>query len=164
MKKKNLAFAILAVAILSTTLLVYFVNQNEQNQRQTEIKKLVEDAVTLIENNGENAFTELRQEGTTWFHDDTYVFVWMTNGIRIVYPPDPSGEGQNMSTLIDPTGKEIGKQFIEIALNEDGEGWIDYKWPKPGETQPSDKQTYIKKATYDEQTYLVGSGYYLDPN
>ena len=90
------------------------------------------------------------------------MFVWKADGIRVVYPPDIYGEGENMSTLIDSTGKEIGKLFIEIALSEDGEGWIDYKWPKPGETEPSNKQTYIKLATFDENTFLVGSGFYLD--
>ena len=137
-------------------------NQTEQNNRKETIKELVEDAAILIADKGEDAFLELRQEGTKWFHNDTYVFVWLTNGIRVVYPPDPSGEGKNMSILMDSTGKEIGRLFIEIALSEDGEGWIDYKWPKPGETEPSDKKTYIKGITHDAQTFLVGSGFYLD--
>jgi signal transduction histidine kinase len=101
-------------------------------------------------------------EGSKWFHGDTYVFVWMTNGIRVVYPPDPSGEGKNMSTLIDATGKAIGRLFIEIALSEEGENWIDYRWPKPGETEISSKQTYIKGVATGEQAFLVGSGFYVD--
>ncbi|UCC57950.1 MAG: cache domain-containing protein [Candidatus Bathyarchaeum sp.] len=164
MEKNFLVFTILMVIILSAFLTIGYVNQTEQNHRKETIKELVEDAATLIEDKGEDAFPELRQEGTKWFHNDTYVFVWMINGIRVVYPPDLSGEGKNMSTLMDTTGKEIGRLFIEIALSEDGEGWIDYKWPKPGETKPSDKQTYIKRATYGEQTFIVGSGFYLETN
>ena len=139
-------------------------NLNNLNYRNETIKELVEEAATLIEDKGEYAFPELRQEGTKWFHDDTYVFVWKTDGIRVVYPPDLNGEGENMSALMDATGKEIGRLFIEIALSEEGKGWIDYKWPKPGETEPSNKQTYIKGVTHDEHTFLVGSGFYLDPN
>ena len=164
MGKKHLVFTILIVVILSAFLIISYVNQTEQNARNEIIKELVEEAATLIENKGEAAFPELRQEGTKWFHNDTYVFVWMINGIRVVYPPDLSGEGKNMSTLMDTTGKEIGRLFIEIALSEDGEGWIDYKWPKPGETEPSNKKTYIKRATHGEQTFLVGSGFYLETN
>ena len=146
------------VAILVT----FYVNQTDQNHINETTKELVEDAVRIIEEQGETAFPELRDEENKWFNNDTYVFVWKTDGIRVVYPPDIDGEGENMSTLIDSTGKEIGRLFIEIALSEDGEGWIDYKWPKPGETEPSNKQTYIKLATFDENTFLVGSGFYLD--
>jgi signal transduction histidine kinase len=115
----------------------------------TRIKELVEEAVIFIEDEGEDAFPELRRKGTKWFYNNTYVFVWLTNGIRVVYPPDIRGEGKNISILADTTGKEIGRLFIEIALNEDSEGWVSYKWPKPGETELSDKQTYIKRAIYD---------------
>ena len=136
-------------------------NQTDINNKT---KKLVEEAVILIEEKGEAAFPEFREKETKWFNNDTYVFVWRTNGIRVVYPPDLEGEGQNMSTLIDATGKEIGRQFIEIALSEDGEGWIDYKWPKPGEIEPSNKKAFLKLVIYDENAFLVGSGFYLEAN
>jgi signal transduction histidine kinase len=160
LKKKYLVFPILIV-MLSAILIMGYVDQTEQTYRKETIKELVLDASDLIEDKGEDAFSEFRQEGTRWFHDDTYVFVWLTDGVRVVYPPDPSGEGKNMSTLLDVTGKAIGRLFIEIALSEEGEGWIDYRWPKLGETEPSSKQTYIKGVTVDEQTFLVGSGFYL---
>ena len=148
--------------MLSAFLIIGYVDQTEQTHRKETIKGLVLEASDLTEDKGEDAFSEFRQEGTKWFHDDTYVFVWLTDGIRVVYPPDPSGEGKNMSTLLDVTGKAIGRLFIEIALSEEGEGWIDYSWPKPGDTEPSSKQTYIKGVTVDEQTLLVGSGFYVD--
>ena len=148
--------------MLSAFLIIGYVDQTEQTHRKETIKGLVLEASDLTEDKGEDAFSEFRQEGTKWFHDDTYVFVWLTDGIRVVYPPDPSGEGKNMSTLLDVTGKAIGRLFIEIALSEEGEGWIDYSWPKPGETEPSSKQTYIKGVAIDEQTFLVGSGFYVD--
>ena len=164
MERKYLVFVILIIILLSTLSVIYYVTENEQNLRKESIRELVEDAVGLIADKGEDAFPELRQEETKWFYNDTYVFVWMTNGIRVVYPPDPDGEGQNMTTLIDTTGKRIGELFLEIALSEDGEGWIEYKWPKPGETEPSNKQAYIKKATHSDQSYIVGSGFYMDTN
>jgi signal transduction histidine kinase len=163
LKKKYLVFPILIV-MLSAILIIGYVDQTEQTHKKETIKELVLEASDLIEDKGEDAFSEFRQEGTKWFHDDTYVFVWLTDGVRVVYPPDPSGEGKNMSTLLDVTGKAIGRLFIEIALSEEGEGWIDYRWPKPGDTEPSSKQTYIKGVTLDEQTFLVGSGFYVDTN
>ena len=126
------------------------------------VESLVNEAVGLVEEKGEESFPELREEDSKWYHDDYYIFVWRTDGIRVVYPPDPSGEGKDMSGLEDINGKPIGKLFIDIATSERGEGLIDYEWPKPGETEPSRKQTFIKRAEFGDIKYLVGSGYYLD--
>ena len=161
MKKKHLVLPILLLA-LSSVLVVGYINQAVQANKKEEVKTLVLDAATLIEDKGESAFSEFREQGTKWFHDDTYVFVWMINGIRVVYPPDPTGEGQNVSSLLDVTGKAIGKLFINIASSEAGEGWIDYIWPKPAETEPSVKSTYIKGVATGGQEFLVGSGFYAD--
>ena len=43
-----------------------------------------------------------------------------------------------------------GKLIIRetISMLEDKEtGWIDYVWPKPGETEPAAKTAYIRKVT-----------------
>lgn len=119
-------------------------------------------AIELMEEKGEQAFPELREADSEWFHDDSYIFIWKTDGMRVVYPPDPSGEGQNMRELVDFNDKPIGQIYIDIALSEEGEGWVDYYWPKPGETEPSMKHTFIKRASIGNETYLVGSGYYVD--
>ena len=148
------------VVVLSVFLVVaagFFYQGQSENEQKTELVTMVDQAVQLIEGNGENAFPELRS--ASWVHNDSYVFVWRLDGIRVVYPPDPSGEGKNMTGLVDSAGKPIGKLFIQTA--EKGSGWVDYMWPKPGETVPSLKITYIKKAQYQNQTYLVGSGVYI---
>ncbi|UGV41788.1 cache domain-containing protein [Methanococcoides orientis] len=119
-------------------------------------------AIDLIGEMGELAFPELRESNSEWFHDDFYIFVWKTDGMRVVYPPDLSGEGQDMSELVDFNDKSIGQIYIDIALSEEGEGWVDYYWPKPGETEPLMKHTFIKRASIGNETYLVGSGFYVD--
>lgn len=119
-------------------------------------------AVELIEEEGEQAFPQFRVKNSQWFHDDFYIFVWRTDGIRVVYPPDVSGEGQDVSNLEDFNGKPIGQMFINMTQGEEGEGWINYYWPRPGETEPSKKYTFIKGASFDNQTYIVGSGFYLE--
>jgi methyl-accepting chemotaxis protein len=134
-----------------------FYQQQVEDKQKAEVVSLVDQAVQLIEEQGEAAFPELRS--SEWVHNDSYVFVWKLNGIRVVYPPDPSGEGKNMTDLVDYEGKPIGKLFIQTA--ENGSGWVEYMWPKPGETTPSLKLTYIKRAQYQDQTYLVGSGVYI---
>jgi mannose-6-phosphate isomerase-like protein (cupin superfamily) len=122
----------------------------------------VREAASLVEEKGEESFPEFRKKDSKWFYDDFYIFVWNVNGTRVVYPPDLKGEGQDVSELTDFNGKPIGKLFIEIALSESGEGWASYEWPKSGETEPSTKYGFIKRATFGGETYLVGSGFYVE--
>ncbi len=125
----------------------------------------VREAANLVEEKGEESFPEFRENGSKWFYDNFYIFVWKLNGtraVRVVYPPDPGGEGQDVSNLTDFNGKNIGKLFIETALSESGEGWVSYEWPKLNETEPSTKYGFIKRAAFGGETYLVGSGFYVD--
>jgi signal transduction histidine kinase len=139
----------------------------EELSRRDYVETLVNEAVNLIEEKGEVSFPEFRQKGSKWFHDDYYIWVWRTDGIRVVYPPDTSGEGDDMSDLEDYNGKPIGEMLIDIAKSEEGEGWIEYSWPKPAdeggfESEPSKKYAFVKKAEFGDQTYVVGSGSYVD--
>ena len=130
-----------------------------ENQQTKDVVQLVYDAVNEIELKGVDAFAQFRVEGSRWFIGDIYVFVWGMDGMRYVYPPDPTGEGKNMSDLKDINDKPIGKEFIDTAKK--GEGWVFYMWTKPGEKEPERKTTFIKKAVdHDGMEYLVGCGLY----
>ncbi|WP_342305731.1 cache domain-containing protein [Methanolobus sp. ZRKC5] len=136
--------------------------QNELLAQKDYTISQVNAAIELIDEKGELAFPEFRGNDSKWFHNESYIFVWKADGLRVVYPPEVNREGEDMSELQDFNAKPIGRIFIETALSEEGEGWINYEWPKPGETEPSTKSTFIKKVSIDNQTYLVGSGFYVD--
>jgi len=146
---------IFLMVLVAVTGVLY--QQQVEDKQKAELVSLVDQAVQLIAEQGEAAFPELRS--SQWVHNDSYVFVWRLDGIRVVYPPDPSGEGKNMTSLVDYEGKPIGELFIQTA--EKGSGWVEYMWPKPGKKAPSLKITYIKRAQYQDQIYLVGSGVYV---
>ncbi len=115
-------------------------------------------AKTEIERDGINAFHAFRSDNK-WIEDDKYIFVWNMEGIRFVYPPDPAGEGKLMLNLKDSEDKPIGMEFIQIA--QQGGGWVHYKWPKLGDTEPEWKSTYILPVTTPSGSkFLVGSGVY----
>jgi signal transduction histidine kinase len=154
MSKTTILIVLLMILLVAAA---FFNEQRLENQKKEEVKNLVDNAALLIQEKGESAFPELRS--SSWQPDDLYVFVWRLDGIRVVYPPDVSGEGKNMTDLKDAQGKPIGKLFIQTA--ENGSGWVEYYWPKPGETQASQKITYIKRVHYGNQTYLVGAGFYI---
>jgi len=126
--------------------------------KNIEIVYYVNKAVELVDEKGNASFNEFYTG--KWYQGDKYIFIWQLDGIRVVYPPDPKAVGQNMADLEDYDGKSIGKLFIEAAKK--GKGGVEYRWLKPGETRLSTKLTYIKRAQYQDKTYLVDSGVYLN--
>ncbi len=126
--------------------------------KNLEIVSYVNKATLLVQKKGNSSFNEFYK--TEWYSGDKYIFIWQMDGIRVVYPPDPNAINQNMTNLTDFDGKPIGKLFIETAQN--GQGWVEYRWPKPNSKSPSIKLTYIKRAQYLDKEYLVGSGVYVN--
>jgi methyl-accepting chemotaxis protein len=43
-----------------------------------------------------------------------------------------------------------------------GAGWVDYMFPKPGQTQPSHKWSYVKRFKADGMSGLIGAGFFED--
>ena len=40
--------------------------------------------------------------------------------------------------------------------------WVDYYWYKPGENTLTRKQAYVRKAQSGQDTYIIGSGLYME--
>lgn len=152
---KTLIFGVILMIIIASVAVIS--EQQRIKSQKEEITALVDRAVVQIETRGETAFPEF--SNSNWYYDDIYVFIWRMDGVRVVYPPDPGDVGNNMSDLKDVNGKLIGQLFLQTA--ENGGGWVEYQWPKPGTKVPNTKITYIKPAKYQNQTYLVGSGIYI---
>ncbi|AFV22974.1 hypothetical protein Mpsy_0765 [Methanolobus psychrophilus R15] len=123
---------------------------------------LVNEAVELMNEKGELAFDEFREKDSKWYHNSTYLSIWTTEGIRVAYAPNVSSEGESVIGLKDYNGDALDELFIGTALSEEGEGWISYRWPKPGETSPTLKHTFVKRALIGDQTYVVTCGFYVD--
>jgi methyl-accepting chemotaxis protein len=77
----------------------------------------------------------------------------------LMHPIKPEMNGKDLSEDKDTTGK---KMFVEMAAvaKEKGEGEVEYMWPKPGETKPVDKISYVK--LYKPWGWVIGSGLYID--
>jgi len=55
--------------------------------------------------------------------------------------------------------KNLFQAFVEVGKNQ-GEGFIDYFWPRPGETTPVPKMSYVK--LFPEWDWIIGTGVYVD--
>jgi cytochrome c len=120
---------------------------------------LVNKAAALIEQKGKAAFSEFRVNGSEWFHGDTYLFVYDLQSNVLLNPAFPAREGTKVSGQKDANGKLFHDEIIRVAETK-GSGWVDYMFPKPGQTQPSQKWAYVKAVKIDGVPGLVASGFY----
>jgi mannose-6-phosphate isomerase-like protein (cupin superfamily) len=126
------------------------------------VEKKVQATARLIETQGEELFPKFREKGSAWYQDDFCIFIWTIDGTQIVCPSDTSNEGKDMKGLVAADENPIGEIFIETALSEKGEGWIEYKLQKSGSSELSTKCTFVKRASFGEQSYIVGVDLDLD--
>ncbi len=125
------------------------------------IEDVVNRAAALIAQQGKEAFGQLRDKTGPFVFMDTYVFVDTLDGTELVNPAQPSLEGQNLMDLKDLKGKQVARECIAAAMKE-GSAWVGYYWYKPGHNTPARKHTYVRKVQSGEDTYIVGSGVYLE--
>lgn len=122
------------------------------------IEALVNKAAALVDEKGTAAFTEFRQRGSEWWSGDVYVFAYAPDGTVILNPAFPAREGRAYHGEMDKKGKAFHDELLKTARTK-GSGWVDYWLPKPGQTEPSHKWSYVK-AVRAEGVLLVGAGFY----
>ena len=128
-------------------------------EQTRKVKALVDKAAALIDRRGQAAFAEFRKKGSEWFHGKTYLFVYDMDANVLLNPAFPAREGTNPAGEKDANGKLFHHAIIQVAKTK-GSGWVDYMFPKPGQTEPSQKWTYVKKVVMDGVPSLVASGFY----
>jgi signal transduction histidine kinase len=77
----------------------------------------------------------------------------------LLNPAFPAREDTVVTGQKDVNGKLFHDAMIWTAATK-GSGWVDYMFPKPGQSQPSRKWTYVKAVKIDGVAGLVGSGFY----
>jgi methyl-accepting chemotaxis protein len=156
----NALFVGLALTTFVATASPVFSQQGPPpSERAKQVKALVTKAATLIDSKGKAAFEDFRKKDSEWFHGDTYLFVYDMNANVLLNPAFPKREGTNVSGQKDAKGKLFHNEIIKTAETK-GSGWVDYMFPKPGQADPSQKWTFVKKVTIDGAQGLVASGFY----
>ena len=123
------------------------------------IEALVNKAAALVESQGKSAFTEFRVRNSEWWSGNTYLFAYDQNLNVLLNPAFPQREGTNPRGEKDSSGKAFHDEFLKVAQTK-GAGWVDYMFPKPGQTQPSQKWSYVKAVTIDGTPAIIGAGFY----
>jgi len=171
----------IGVLVLSISISIYAINKNSGHLLELNsdiiftdydknIKNQVENIVSLVDsirkyqlaNNlsdeqGKKLAREfirsIRYDGTNYFWIDDF------EGINILLPPSPAGEGKSRINLKDVKGKEMIKELIAKGREPQG-GYTDYWFPRPGEKEASRKRGYTK--SFDPYKWIIGTGNYVD--
>ncbi len=120
----------------------------------------VTNAVGEIDSLGKGAFGRFHDPKGPFRFKDAYIFVIDMDGVDLVNPGFPSLEGRNIIDVKDSQGKKLIREMLTVAQTT-GSGWVDYMWPKPGDSVSTQKSAYVKKARLGNQWVLVGCGVYL---
>ena len=118
-------------------------------------------AVSEIERCGRAALAALYDPTGPYLAKDAYIWVNDLNGVELANPPFRSLEGRSLLDMQDANGKYVYREMIQLIRTR-GDGWVDYVWPKPGDSVPSQKSAYVHGARLGDQVVVVGCGVYLE--
>jgi methyl-accepting chemotaxis protein len=88
-----------------------------------------------------------------------YFWINDMNPVMIMHPYKPQLNGKDLSQSKDPNGKKLFVEMVETC-RENGEGFVNYYWPKYGADKPQPKISYVK--LFKKWNWIIGTGMYVD--
>lgn len=161
---------IILIFVASMAYLIPTISNNLTSQVQNKLKNLVETANSVVneyyamstegtltveeaQNEAKEALRFLRYEGSEYF----YIIDYEPN--MIMHPNSTELEGTNVADNQDPNGKKLFTEMANVVKSQ-GEGIVEYMWPKAGETESTPKMTYVKG--FEPWQWIIGTGIYID--
>ncbi len=96
---------------------------------------------------------------STRYGSSGYFWINDTDSVIVVHPINKALNGKDMYDYKDKGGKQIFKEFADVAKSN-GEGFVDYVWPKPGFEAPQLKVSFVK--LFKQFNWVIGTGEYVD--
>jgi signal transduction histidine kinase len=154
MNRRIITFALASFALLSGA--VFAIAQGSGTA--AEAKAMFDRAIAALKANETAALAAFNDKNNKDYHDrDLYVFCYnMTNGIFTAHV-NPTMMGKDVRTIKvgdDPLGQRIFDTIKNAA--EGAVSTVDYKFPKPGTTDPVPKESYVTRIANEG----CGVGYY----
>ncbi len=91
--------------------------------------------------------------------NDDYFWIHSTKSKMVMHPFKPELNGKDLSNIQDPNKKYLFREMVAVCEKQ-GEGFVEYLWPKPGEKDPVQKISYVK--LFEPYGWIVGTGIYVD--
>ncbi len=93
------------------------------------------------------------------YNQTDYFWINDLRPVMIMHPANPKLVGQDLSGIKDPDGVQVFNQMVSVAKAQ-GAGMVNYRWPKPGASEPVEKTSYI--SLFAPWGWIIGSGVYVD--
>jgi methyl-accepting chemotaxis protein len=93
------------------------------------------------------------------YGNDDYFWINDLGPRMIMHPAKPELDGQDVTNIKDPTGKQLFVEFVEVVKSK-GAGFVNYQWPKPGKDAPQPKLSYV--TGFQPWGWVIGTGVYID--
>lgn len=146
MSRKQQLLAALSIAALASSASVFAADYGTS----AEAKAMLDKAVAAVKQNKAEALV-MFTKGDGGFKDrDLYVFCGGPDGN---FTAHPTLVGKSLKDLKDKAGKPLGEEMYKIA-QEGKVTEVNYMWPRPGQTDPVQKVSYVTKV--GDQVCAVG--------
>ena len=154
----KLAATLLAAAAIGVTSASWAAQQ--ESATPAEAVQKANEAAHHLAQAGTAGLSELKGRNSEYVWKDSYVVVQdCKQGVVVAHPITPVLEGRELATLQDENGTRFARQICKQGRQAQG-GWVEYRWPRPGQQQPSRKLAYAKAV--DGTPYVITAGVYVD--
>lgn len=145
------------------------IEEDARSSYDEEIRQQVENVISLCQNIYDKyqagEFTEQEAKKLAAdeiralrYGDNGYFWVDQYDGTNVVLLGSAT-EGTNRMETKDADGYQMVKEIIRVGKEADG-GYVDYVFPKEGETESSPKRSYSK--AFEPFGWVIGTGNYTD--
>jgi methyl-accepting chemotaxis protein len=93
------------------------------------------------------------------YNTNDYYFIVDAGNHYVLMPPKPENEGKDVGDLKDANGKLLIRE-INSAAAKPGGGFVDYWFPRPGQSVAAPKLSYA--ARFEPWGWSLGTGIYID--
>jgi cytochrome c len=128
-----------------------------------EVIQTVQQAAQDLAKSGEAGLAPFSSKNATSVWKDSYTFVVNCKGgtaVTVAHPVRPELNGKSIAQTVTfgpKSGEQVAADFCAAGRQPHG-GWVEYNFPKPGETQATRKVSYLLAA--QGTPYVVGAGLY----
>ena len=100
-------------------------------------------AAELINDKGIMAIADFSRRESGFLSKDGYVFCMSMQAVMLSHPLRHQLVGQSLYEY-QRYGQPFFKKMVDV-VEQDGEGWVEYKWPYPGTSELRMKMSYVVK-------------------
>lgn len=119
---------------------------NAESKKEAVIR-MINSAIAHYEKVGEEkAFKDFAVKDGDFNHGEFYLFINdFDTGVMVFHGANGKLVGKNLDKLKDTDGKTFVVD-MRVMAKDNGEGWVDYKWPHAVTKKITQKHTFVKTA------------------